>query len=104
MFSLYVRFELKDEAAAAGFDALVAKTVPLIESEEPGTRHYIVSTVRDAPLSRVFYEVYDDQNAFEAHEQQPHVKQFLAERELYLESHAVAWLTPTGGKGLITGD
>ncbi|WP_394615848.1 putative quinol monooxygenase [Lentzea sp. JNUCC 0626] len=104
MFALYVRFELKDETAAIGFDELVAKTAPLIKSEEPGTLHYIVHTIKDAPLSRAFYEVYADRTAFEAHEQQPHVKHFLAERDQYLESHQVDWLTPTGGKGLITGE
>lgn len=104
MFALFVRFELKDETAAAGFDELVAKTAPLIQSEEPGTHHYIVHTVEGAPLSRAFFEVYADREAFEAHEQQPHVKLFLAERAQYLTSHRVEFLTPTGGKGLITGD
>lgn len=103
MFALFVRFELKDEASAAGFDELVAKTAPLIESEEPGTLHYIVSTVEGAPLSRAFFEVYRDREAFEAHERQPHVKHFLAERGKYLDHHRVELLAPTGGKGLITG-
>jgi quinol monooxygenase YgiN len=98
-----VRFDLKDEAAA-GFDELVAKTAPLIVAEEPGTRHYIVHTIEGAPLSRAFYEVYDDRAAFDAHEQQPHVKHFLAERGQFLESYRVEFLAPTGGKGLITGE
>ncbi|XVV05081.1 putative quinol monooxygenase [Actinosynnema sp. CA-248983] len=101
MFGLVVRFELKDEAAAAGFDALVAETAPMIRSVEPGTLHYIVHTVVDAPLSRVFYEIYRDKEAFEDHEAQPHVKRFLEQREQYLASYRVEFLTPTGGKGLV---
>ncbi|GDY29524.1 putative quinol monooxygenase [Gandjariella thermophila] len=101
MFGLVVRFELKDEESAAGFDALVAETAPKIQSEEPGTLIYIVHTVADSPLSRVFYEVYRDRQAFEDHESQPHVKRFLAEREQYLDTYRVEFVEPTSGKGLI---
>lgn len=99
MFGLVVRFDLKDEAAAEAFDALVAKTAEGIRSE-PGTLLYIVNRVEGAPLSRVFYEVYADREAFEAHEATPHVKHFLAEREQYISDLRVEFLTPTGGKGL----
>ncbi|WP_244199857.1 putative quinol monooxygenase [Amycolatopsis thailandensis] len=102
--ALSVRFELKDEAAAAGFDELVARTVPLIISEEPGTLEYRVHTVDDAPLSRFFYELYASPEAFEDHERQPHVQAFLTERELYVASYRVERLIPTGGKDLISGD
>ncbi|MFD6066620.1 MULTISPECIES: putative quinol monooxygenase [Amycolatopsis] len=100
MIALYVRFVLKDEAAAVGFDELVARTTPLIEAREPGTLQYVVHLVADAPLSRAFYEVYADQAAFSAHERQPHVKQFMAERQQYLASYQVDFLAPAGGKGL----
>ncbi len=103
MYGLFVRFELKDEAAAAGFDELVARTAPLIVTEEPGTLVYRVHPVEGALLSRAFYEIYADHAAFEAHEQQPHVKQFLAEREQFLDSYRVEFLGPGLGKGLITG-
>jgi len=100
VFGLVVRFELKDDAAAAGFDALVADTAPKIESEEPGTLKYIVHSVDGAPLSRVFYELYRDRAAFEDHEQQPHVKRFLAAREQFLKSHRVEFFASASGKGL----
>ncbi|MFC9249856.1 putative quinol monooxygenase [Amycolatopsis thailandensis] len=102
--ALSVRFELIDEDAAAGFDELVAKTLPLIETEEPGTLLYVFNTVEDAPLSRVFYEVYASPEAFEAHERQPHVKTFLSECGQYVESYRVDRLRPVGSKGLISGD
>jgi quinol monooxygenase YgiN len=91
MFGLVVRFTLK-EGAAAGFDQLVQETVPQIDAKEPGTLVYAVHTVTDDPRVRCFYELYRDRAAFDAHEQQPHVKRFLAQREQYLETTEVDWL------------
>jgi len=48
----------------------------------------------------LFYELYRDQAAFDAHEQQPHVRRFLAEREQHLEGVAVDRLTLVDGKGI----
>ncbi len=42
MFGLMVRFTCKDEAAAAGFDDLVARTGEQIRANEPGTVIYTV--------------------------------------------------------------
>lgn len=100
MFGLTVRFDLKDEAAAQGFDRLVAETAPGIREQEPGTLLYAVHTVEDAPLARVFYEMYVDREAFEAHESQAHTKRFLSERDQYIAQTRVEFLTPTGGKNL----
>jgi quinol monooxygenase YgiN len=99
-FGLVVRFELRNEEAAADFDALVARTLPAIRECEPGTLAYLVHTVPGEPNSRVFYELYADQAAFEAHEQQPHTRHFLAEREQYLVSVQVTFLQAEHGKGL----
>jgi quinol monooxygenase YgiN len=101
MFGLVVRFELKDEASAKAFDGLVSETAPKIQSDEPGTLLYLVHEVEGAPLSRVFYELYRDREAFDAHESQEHVKHFLSERAQYLDSYGVELVSPTGGKGLI---
>lgn len=99
MFALVVRFYLRDEEAAQGFDALVAETGPKIKASEPGTLIYAVHKVKDAPLSRVFYELYESREAFDAHEQQEHTKRFLAEREQYLTGTRVEFLEPPTGKG-----
>jgi hypothetical protein len=48
MFALVVRFELVDEYAAQGFDALLAEALPYI-SAEPGTLLYLAHTVENAP-------------------------------------------------------
>ena len=44
-----------------------------------------------------FYELYEDEAAFQAHEAQPHVRDFLAQRERLLEDVAVDWVTPVPG-------
>lgn len=99
MFALVVRFYLRDEAAAEGFDALVAETAPKIRDEEPGTLIYAVHRVKDAPLSRVFYELYESREAFDQHEENEHTKWFLAEREQYLTGVRVEFLDSPTGKG-----
>ena len=100
MFGLIVRFELRDVESAAAFDRLVAETAPEIRDKEPGTVIYAVHPVQDAPLSRVFYELYEDREAFEAHEAQPHTRRFLGEREQYLTETRVEFLGSPTGKGV----
>jgi quinol monooxygenase YgiN len=100
MFALVVRFELKDAGSASAFDQLVAKTGEGIATHEPGTLIYATHEVQDAPLSRVFYEAYRDREAFEEHERQPHTRRFLEERNLYVASTRVEFLTPGTAKGL----
>ncbi|MCZ2527815.1 putative quinol monooxygenase [Streptomyces sp. HB2AG] len=100
MFGLMVRFTCKDEAAAAGFDDLVARTGVQIRANEPGTVIYAVHRVDGRPLERVFYELYRDEDAFAAHEAQDHVRTFLAEREQYLSSVEVDFLNLVSGKGV----
>jgi quinol monooxygenase YgiN len=100
VFALVVRFFCKDERAAAGFDELVAATAPGIRDSEPDTLVYVSHLVEGQPLQRIFYEVYADRAAFDAHEQQPHTRHFLEQREQFLTGHAVDFVTPTISKGL----
>src|SRR5712672_2824735 len=100
MFGLVVRFFCKDEAAATGFDQLVAETAPGIRDLEPGTLIYASHTVTDKPLERIFYELYTDRAAFDAHEQQPHTRRFLELRGQYLTGHEVDFVTAVVGKGI----
>jgi quinol monooxygenase YgiN len=99
MYGLTVRFTCKDEASAEAYDRLVAETVEQIKANEPGTLIYAVHTVKDQPLQRIFYELYRDREAFDAHEATPHTRRYLAERDQYLASTEVDWLTLTDGKG-----
>lgn len=94
MFGLVVRFDLKDEEAAAAYDQLVAETAPGIRDAEPGTLVYATHAVDGEPLARVHYELYADREAFEAHERAPHTVRYLREREPYIAATRVELLTP----------
>jgi quinol monooxygenase YgiN len=65
-----------------------------IEQHEPGTLLYVTHTVDNDPQTRIFCELFRDRAAFEAHEEQPHVRQFLSERERLVEHFEVDRLTP----------
>jgi quinol monooxygenase YgiN len=100
VFGLVVRFDLAEESIEA-FDALAYDILAQVRSREPGTLVYACHEVRDTPLARIFYELYEDERAFEAHEQQDYVKHFLQEREKYLTSTPrVEFLNFTEGKGI----
>jgi quinol monooxygenase YgiN len=99
MYGLSVRFTCKDEAAAEGFDKLVAGTVSQIREHEAGTIVYAVHTVEGKPLERIFYELYRDRAAFEAHEEQEHTRRFLDARGQFLASSSVDRLALQVGKG-----
>ena len=97
-YGLSVRFTLKDGAGEA-FDQLVEETLTGIKASEPGTLVYVTHQVEGEPNQRIFYELYRDVDAFEAHEQQPHTRRFLAERAQYIASIEVDRLTLLAGKG-----
>jgi quinol monooxygenase YgiN len=99
MFGLFARFTCKDEASAESYDRLVAETIEAIKASEPGTLVYASHRVEGQPLQRVFYELYQDRAAFEAHEAAPHTARYLAERDQHLASTEVDWLTLQTGKG-----
>jgi quinol monooxygenase YgiN len=101
MFGLFVRFTCKDEASAQAYDRLVAETIEAIRTDEPGTLVYASHLVDGQPLQRIFYELYADRAAFDAHEAAPHTRRYLAEREQYLASTEVDWLTLQTGKGTV---
>lgn len=104
MFALVARFDLSDLEAAGEFDALVERTAAGIVTQEPGTLVYATHGVDGEPLARIFYELYADRAAFEAHEAQPHVRTFLAERDRYVATTRVEFLDPGLAKGLPSGD
>ena len=43
-------------------------------------RVYVIHLVPNAPMQRIFYEIYQDRAAFDSHESQPYVQRFAAER------------------------
>jgi quinol monooxygenase YgiN len=99
MFALTVRFDLHPDTAT-DFDRLVEVTTARIRTDEPGTLLYLCHRVQGEPAARIFYELYRDREAFEAHEDEPHVRAFLEERERYMAQPArVEFLDPHDGKG-----
>ena len=99
VFALVVRFDLHPGAEDA-FDALVARTAAGIRASEPGTLLYLCHRVQGDARARIFYELYRDRSAFEAHEQEAHTRAFLAERQRYLAGPArVQFLDELDGKG-----
>ena len=94
MFGLVVRFELL-EGHEEAFDGLVAETLPEIRAKEPGTVLYVTHRVMGFRGSRVFYEFYEDEQAFQAHEATEHVKRFLAERVRHLHRDPEVWFLST---------
>src|SRR3712207_6155855 len=94
MFALVVRFDCLDPAAAARFDELTAEVVREITEKEPGTLVYATHAVEDDPLARVFYEVYRDRDAFQAHEDAEHVRAFHARKDPLLAGTRVEFLRP----------
>jgi len=102
-FALIVRFTVRP-GAEAQFDQLVADTALGIRTSEPGTLVYACHHVDGQPRQRIFYELYRDRAAFDAHEQSPHICRFLAEREPLLESKAVDFLALADGKTPVTAE
>ena len=100
MFALVVRFDCSDEAAAKKFDELTAVVIDHITEQEQGTLVYATAAVEGEPLARVFYEVYQNRDAFEAHEAAAHVRQFHEQKDPLLASTRVEYLTPGAAKGL----
>ena len=103
MFGLCVRFTCKDEASAEAYDRLVAETVEAIKANEPGTLVYATHLVEGQPLQRIFYELYRDRAAFDAHEASGHTRRFLSERAALLESTEVDFLDLADGKTPLSG-
>jgi hypothetical protein len=41
---------------------------------------YVIHLVPNAPMQRIFYEIYRERAAFDSHESQPYMQRFVAER------------------------
>ncbi|MGO9028106.1 MAG: putative quinol monooxygenase [Acidimicrobiales bacterium] len=102
MFALVVRFDVLPEHLGA-FDSLVTETVAAIAIEEPGTVVYVTHLRPDRPTERIFYECYQDESAFEAHEAHDHTRRFLDQRSQHLACLPEVWRLRTAD-GVIAGD
>lgn len=73
-------FTLLDDKAGE-FDQLAERAAEGVRSLEPDTLVYVIHVVPKAPMQRIIYEIYRDRAAFDAHERQPHILQFVADRK-----------------------
>src|SRR5690349_522527 len=70
-------FEIRPEASG-GFDALARRFAAECLANEPGCRRFDVVQLDTPPHAVLFYEVYEDDAAFEAHCCSPHLARFRA--------------------------
>jgi len=77
MFVLSVNIRIKPE----NVDAWIKKALENAREarKEPGCRHFDVLVDPKDRTRVMLYEIYDDEKAFEAHQQMPHFKKYLAE-------------------------
>ena len=84
-FVLLVNLKIRKDCVPQ-FMAECMKNGKAARETEPGCRQFdIVADPNDATRV-VLYEVYDDEKAFEAHQQTPHFKHYLATALQYLET------------------
>jgi quinol monooxygenase YgiN len=76
-------FTLLDDRVA-DFDRLAEEAAEYVRTGEPDTLVYVIHLVPNAPLQRIFYEIYRDRTAFDSHESQPYIQRFVAERRTYV--------------------
>ena len=72
-------FTLLDDRVA-DFDRLAEQTAEEVRIGEPDTLVYVIHLVPNAPMQRIFYEIYRDRASFDSHEAQPYMQRFVAER------------------------
>ena len=77
-FVIMVDFRLKPGAKSA-FRRLIDDNARASCRNEPGCRRFDVMESPGEADRIVLYEIYDDEKAFEAHQQTPHFKKYLAE-------------------------
>ena len=77
MFVLQVNIRIKPERV----DAFMKKALENAREarKEPGCRQFDVLVDPKDSARVMLYEVYDDERAFEAHQQTPHFKKYVAE-------------------------
>ena len=75
-FVLVVQLEIKRDAVER-FMPLALANAKTTRETEPGCRQFDVVVDPSDPTKAVFYEVYDSEAAFEAHQQTPHFKRYI---------------------------
>jgi autoinducer 2-degrading protein len=77
MFVLVVQLKIKPESVDRFMQGLQANAREA--RKEPGCRQFDILVDPNDKTKAMLYEVYNDEKAFEAHQQTPHFKKYLAE-------------------------
>ena len=76
-FALVVNIRIKPETVDRFMQGLLANARE--ERKEPGCRQFDVLVDPADKTKVMLYEIYDDEKAFETHQQTPHFKKYVAE-------------------------
>lgn len=82
-----------------GFEEDVKKATIKLATEtrkEPGSEQFLVHTRNDSPLSLVFYEIYQNDTAFQVHKTLPHATSYFefVKGKIVDDKIEVVFLTP----------
>ena len=75
-FVLIVHIEIQ-QGAVERFMPLALENARSSRESEPGCRQFDVLVDPQDPVKVVFYEVYDDEAAFERHQKTPHFRKYV---------------------------
>ena len=95
-YVVVAEFEVKPEAIDAFVAAAIADASASV-ANEPGCRQFDVTRSNEQPNRILLYEVYDSEEAFDAHLQMPHLAIFREQIEPLLLSRQVRRLTRLHG-------
>lgn len=87
-FAIIVDFQLKPGARPA-FRRLIDANARASGTREPGCRQFDVLEPKDEADRVLLFEIYDDDEAFDAHVRSPHYVQFDAESAALVASKSI---------------
>jgi autoinducer 2-degrading protein len=85
MFTLLVQIEIKADSIDK-FMPLALENARATRESEPGCRQFDVLVDPSDPSRIMFYEIYDDEAAFLAHQQTAHFKRYVDTALQYVAS------------------
>ena len=96
-FALWVEFEVNPGATAAFLEAARQDATGSV-THEPGCRRFDVLVDPARPERVCFYEVYDDEAAFQAHREMPHFKAYITASESLIANKTVTRMVAEEGR------
>ncbi len=101
-FGLIVRFILKPGHEEL-FDSSVHELISAVREHEPGVLLFACHSVEGRSGERIFYELYQDRDGFDAHGNHEHTQRFLAERDRHVADIRVDFLELIDAAGVAEG-